>query len=206
MPPLATPEAFEALEPTDLCRRYRVGIENIDRRVLKLSERQLDTAFLPEAGVGRWPVRVLLGHLADAELVYVHRMRRAIGEENPVVAVFDENAFIDSNLYGHVHEGYAEDEESDHARVMNAVGGHLAVIHTLRQWHGAWLFGRSGADWSRRIMHPENGPMTLKRLLAYDTWHLEHHAGFLRKKLDQLVGGEADGAPAAGHAGCGCSH
>ena len=39
--------------------------------------------------VGRWPIRVLLGHLADAELVFVHRMRRAVGEAARFVGFSD---------------------------------------------------------------------------------------------------------------------
>lgn len=197
-----TAEQFMAWDTDTLVARYRRGIEVLDDRVLQLGERQLDQAFLESAGVGTWPVRVLLGHLADAELVYVHRMRRAVGEDNPVLAVFDENAFIDANLYGNRHEGYADDPEQDRARVMHALGGFLTVIHTLRQWHSSWLYGLEAGAFERGVMHPERGRMTVKTLLAYDTWHIEHHARFLRKKMDLLVGVREP--MAAG--GCGCSH
>ena len=75
------------------------GLQRFDSRIFELSDEQMDMAFLPDAGVGRWPVRVLVGHLADAELAFIHRMRRAVAEENPVLAVWDENAFIDAGLY-----------------------------------------------------------------------------------------------------------
>src|SRR5262245_33171220 len=88
-----------ALSDGELIARYRRGLERIDPRVFELSDAQLDTAFLPDAGVGRWSVRVLMGHLADAELVFTHRMRRAVAEDHPVLGVMDENAFIDSGLY-----------------------------------------------------------------------------------------------------------
>jgi hypothetical protein len=197
---LTRPEEFEALPEVRLTQRYRRGIEVIDQRVLRLTEPQLDTAFLPDSGAGTWPARVLLGHCADAELVFVHRMRRAVGEDNPVVALWDEDAFIDANVYGVQSDGYADDPEADHARVLHSVGGHLAVIHTLRQWHSAWLMGLSDAAWGRRIMHPEYGPMSVKRVLSYATWHLEHHARFLTLKLDKM------GIPAIEEHAGGCGH
>src|SRR5690606_14258592 len=90
-----TREEIQRLPDAELLERYAAGIENFDRRVVKLTDEQLDQAWLPEAGVGRWPARVLLGHLADAELVFVHRLRRAVAEENPVLSVWEENAFVD---------------------------------------------------------------------------------------------------------------
>src|SRR4051812_9575035 len=144
----ATPADFEVMDEVALVMRYRRGIEYIDRRIFELTEEQLDTAFLADAGVGQWPVRVLIGHLADAELVFSHRMRRVVGEDRPVLGVFDENSFIDSQIYGNGQKKYAQDPEADHARVMSALGGPLAVVHTLRQWTGQWLLTLSPQQWS----------------------------------------------------------
>ena len=103
-----------------------------------------------------------------------------------MVALWDEDAFVDANMYDAAPKEYAADEETDHARVMRALGGSLATIHTLRQWGAQWLLGLPESAWSRAIMHPSIGPMTVKTLLVYDTWHLEHHAAFLTKKLDRM--------------------
>ncbi|MBL8991298.1 MAG: hypothetical protein JNJ48_06935, partial [Phycisphaerae bacterium] len=96
----APPDRVSLVPLTDaaLIARYRIGLENFDPRAVRLSDEQLDTAFLPDAGVGRWPCRVLLGHLADAELAFVHRMRRIVGEDGPVFSLWDENTFIDHGL------------------------------------------------------------------------------------------------------------
>lgn len=200
-------EQIAALPTLALVARYQRGIEWIDRRVFELSERQIDQAFLPEAGVGRWPVRVLVGHICDADLAAVHRMRRAVAEDNPIFSEWDENAFIDANLYGNAHEGYADDPETDHARVMNALGGFLATTHTLRQWTAQWLYSLSDAQLARTGMHPTKGPQSVRQIVALYTWHLEHHCDFLAKKLDLMVG-KADQAPKAERCGtgCGCKH
>src|SRR5262245_57355121 len=186
--PAATVADFEVMDEVALVMRYRRGIEYIDRRIFDLTEEQLDTAFLPDAGVGRWPVRVLIGHLAEADLVFSHRMRRIVGEEKPVLGVFDEDSFVDSGIYGNGPKQYADDPEADHARVMSALGGPLAVVHTLRQWTGQWLLTLTPEQWSRIALHPQKGEQTIKRILAYSTWHLEHHAKFLTQKLDKMLG------------------
>lgn len=195
-------EELQQLPSLQLISRYRRGIENFDRRVFDLAERQIDQAFLPDAGVGQWPVRVLIGHCADADLASVHRMRRAVAEDNPILSNWDENAFVDANLYGNRHEGYADSPEGDHARVMNALGGHMAAIHTLRQWVGQWLMSLSEDQLDRAALHPERGAQTVRNMVALYTWHLEHHARFLTMKLDRMLG-PAEATPAP-RSGCGC--
>src|ERR1043165_4764615 len=76
---------FEGIPDAQLLSRYRRGLELVDPRVFELSEEQMDMAFLPEAGVGNWPVRVLVGHLADADMLFIHRMRRGVSGGTPVV-------------------------------------------------------------------------------------------------------------------------
>lgn len=201
----------------ELILRYRRGLENFDRRVFLLSEGQLDQAFLPDAGVGTWPTRVLLGHLADAELAFVHRMRRAVAEDGPLLAVWDENAFIDANMYGCAPAEHRMGE--DDVRPFGPIGAYIAVMHTLRQWTSLWLSSLSDAQLRRTAMHPERGPMSVKQILSYATWHVEHHGRFLVKKLDKMIGpmseeelaaalqpadrgGECCGGSGGG--GCGC--
>jgi len=215
-PAFLSKEQLAELPTLQLISRFRRGVEAFDRRVFQLNERQIDMAFLPDAGVGRWPVRVLVGHVADADLAAIHRMRRVVAEENPVFAEWDEDAFVDSNLYGNVHEGYADDAEADHARVMNALGGPMAVIHTNRQWAGQWMLSLEESAWSRSGMHPVRGVMTLRDILVSYIWHLEHHAKFLENKLDLILGpaaveeasgeccGGAEKSGGCGGGGCGC--
>lgn len=232
-------EVFVSMPTKELIARYRKGVENYDRRVFWLSASDIDTAFLPDAGVGRWPIRVLLGHLADAEISFVHRLRKTVAEDRPVLQSWDEEAFIDENLYGHMPQtsskvarlseagasaesGPGQDtprrgvppgemsEEASKARVAAALGGFVAVVHTLRQWTGAWLETLPESALAREAMHTERGPQTLKEILAYATWHVEHHSRFLKLKVDKLTGvgprhAAITGEQAGGCGpGCGC--
>jgi len=184
------PEAYRLTElpAAELIARYRAGLESFDGRVFELSDEQADTAVLPEAGVGRWPVRVLVGHLADAELAFTHRMRRAVAEDNPVVAPWDENAFIDAGLY---------------AGGQHPLPAFVAVIHTLRRWTAAWLMTLSEEQLERKVMHPERGELTVRKQLAMTTWHLEHHAKFLNAKICRMLGPAPAAEESAGGGGCG---
>lgn len=176
------------LSSTKLLERYAVGVENFDRRVFSLNDEQLDMAFLPDAKVGRWPVRVLVGHCADAELSFVHRLRRTAAEDGPVLGAWDENAFIDRGLYG---------QATPLAPKGLPIAGAVATIHTLRQWTGEWLRHALALEgeglMQRPAMHTELGPMMLRDILVYSVWHIEHHGWYLNRKVERFLG------PAEGH-------
>lgn len=172
-----TRDQLAPLSTPDLIARFRIGVERFDRRLLQLDDAQLDMAFLPDAGVGRWPCRVLVGHLADAELAFVHRLRKVVAEERPILQPWDEQAFIDAGLYGDARGG-----------AQFPVGGFVAAIHTLRRWTGEWLATLTPEQFAREGLHPERGVQSVRVILEYDTWHLEHHAWYLNRKIERMLG------------------
>lgn len=182
------------LTSAELIRRFSIGVENFDPRVARLTEAQVDTAFLESAGVGKWPVRVLLGHLADAEMLFAMRMRRVVGEDGPVFEVWDEESYIDRGMYAG-----SERPDGPAAPVVTRpqpVGAFIAAIHTLRRWTGEWLASLREDCWARTAMHPQRGQQTLRTILEYDVAHLERHSWFMNKKIERMLGP----APAAGAA------
>jgi uncharacterized damage-inducible protein DinB len=185
-----TLEAISSLPDPELIARYRSGLESFDGRLFDLSDEQADLAYPSDAGVGLWSARTLVGHLADAELAFTHRMRRALAEDNPVVALWDENAFVGAGLY----------QGGQHP-----LPAFVAVIHTLRRWTAGWLTTLTPEQLVRKILHPERGELTVRRMLAMTTWHLEHHARFLNAKVCRLLGpAPADEETAGGGCGPGC--
>lgn len=204
MPAMEPVLSIEILPTPELIARYRRGVENFDRRLFALNAEQLGTAFLPGGGVGTWPVRVLLGHLADADLAQAHRMRRAVGEDHPVLSLWDAHSFIDNDVYGGRRGASEQDGEARDHQAMTVVGGCVAMIHTMRQWTGQWLGTLSEKQWAREALHPERGPVSVRTMTALMTWHLEHHARYLRAKLNRLVGPEAMETEGGCGGGCGC--
>ncbi|MCC5821862.1 MAG: DinB family protein [Phycisphaerales bacterium] len=192
-------EQIRALDADTLVSRLRIGVEHFDPRVFELTDEQLDQAWLPDAGAGRWPIRVLLGHLADAEIVNAHRIRRAFGENNPTLAVWDEDAFIDSGLYGC----------TEASAFRPPIGGDVAAIHTTRSWMVAMLYQFEADHWQRRALHPERGPITIRDIADYNCWHLEQHAAYLNAKVFRMLGPapEPEACSPAGCArpGCACA-
>ncbi|MEM1329181.1 MAG: DinB family protein [Planctomycetota bacterium] len=173
-------ESLAAMPNRDLLMRYRVGIELFDPRTMELDDQMLDHAFLEDVGVGRMPIRVLLGHVADVDVASVHRMRRIIGEDGPVLSAWDHEAFIDNGIYGTT--------EGEGPKPGFPVGAYAAVIYTMRQWASGWLAGLDDAAWERSAMHPQHGKITLRTIVEYDTWHLEHHSRYLNAKIERLLG------------------
>jgi hypothetical protein len=187
--PLTTPpppvEQFQAMQVDFLLNRFAFGVEHFDRRLVQLKDEQLDMAFLDGVvgadgqPIGRWPIRVLLGHLADAEVAFTFRMRKVVGEAHPTLEPWDENAFIDSGLYG---------TDRTPAEKRQPVGAFIATIFTLRKWTAGWLRTLDPSAFDRKGLHTVRGEQTLKTIIAYDTWHLEHHGVYLNRKINKLTG------------------
>ena len=162
---------FHALEREVLVERYRVGTSRLNAALLRLPDELADRCFLADAGVGRWSCRMVLGHLADAEVACAFRMRRIVAEPGSEMAMWDQDAFVDAGLY---------------AGPSQPMAGFVAVVHTMRVWIAEWLGTLAPEAWTRRGLHLRRGEMTLQQLLGFGTWHLEHHAWYLDRKLERL--------------------
>ena len=171
-------EAYRAMTKDELVGLFRIGVERFDKRVFELGNEQLDRVWMPEAGAGRWAIRVLLGHLADAEVINTHRLRKTFAEDGPVIEAWGPDEYIDSGLYG----VGARDGEA----VFQPIGAFVATIHTLRAWTGEWLEGLPPSAWDQKAMHTVRGAFTFRELVGLSTWHLENHAWFLNQKVAKL--------------------
>lgn len=193
-------ETLLGMDWGDLVRRFAIGVEWFDPRLFHLAEEDLDRSYKPESGVGRMSIRALVTHLADCELVYLHRIRRAVAEETPMLGVFDHDAFVEAPFSGPGGRGGVS--------MAPPVAGAVAVVHTLRRWALDWLFDMDEATQNRAALHPERGSMTVRDIVSMATWHLEHHSAFLNAKVESLLGPipEPGPMPQGGCGpGCGCA-
>lgn len=184
-----TREAFTALPRGELVERYADAMSLFPRSLLSIEDDLLDRPFDERAGAGLWSVRIVIGHMADAEIAFLHRFRRTVGEEQPVLTGWDEDAFVSSGLYADAGGG-----------ADKPLAGFLAVIHTLRTFTSEWLGTLSEEGWNRTALHHRLGECTLYTQVAEAAWHLEHHAWYMHRKLEiieQVRDGNADSPDAS---------
>ena len=127
-----------------------------------LGERELDRTY----GPGKWSVRFLLHHLADAEAVFNDRIRRVISQPRGVIWAFDQEAFARGLDYEHLPLALSRG-------VYEAVRGaiiHLAGVHYERDGH-------------REFVHSETGVRTLKDEFEKVAWHNARHLAQIRTAL-----------------------
>jgi hypothetical protein len=143
-----------------LLERFRRGAEVLAMVLTGVSGVEEDFATAP----GKWSIRQIVAHLADAELVGAHRLRQVIAEDNPTLIAFDQDAWT-KNL--------------DYARRKPKQS--LETFRRIRAENYELLKEVPPAAWDRTGNHSENGPMTLRRLLEGYAGHAESHARQLQE-------------------------
>jgi hypothetical protein len=123
-----------------------------------LDETQLDTPYRPDG----WSVRQVVHHVPDSHLNAYIRFKLALTEDTPTIKAYDEAA-------------WAKLDDSRTTPVETS----LTMLEVL---HDRWvrlLRSLSPTDYSRKLIHPENGPMTLDGVLATYEWHSRHHVAHI---------------------------
>jgi hypothetical protein len=138
-----------------LLERFRRGPELLAAVLTGVYGEEEDFLTAP----GKWSIRQIVAHLADAEMVGAHRMRQVIAEENPTLIAYDQDAWT--------HKlDYARRKPKQSLETFRRV---RAENYELLKDLPADAFARTGN-------HTENGPMTLRQLLEGYAGHAEAHA------------------------------
>jgi hypothetical protein len=143
-----------------LLERYRRGAEVLAVVLTGVFGEEEDFTPAP----GKWSVRQIVAHLADAELVVAHRFRQVIAEENPTIVAFDQDSWT-RNL--------------DYARRKPKQS--LETFRRLRAENYELLKGLPASAYERAGNHTENGRMTLRQMLEVYADHAESHARQLQE-------------------------
>ena len=143
-----------------LLERFRRGPEVLAMVLTGVFGDEEDFVTAP----GKWSIRQIVAHLADAELVGAHRLRQVIAEDNPTLIAFDQDAWT-KNL--------------DYARRKPKQS--LETFRRIRAENYELLKEVPPAAWDRTGNHTENGPMTLLRVLEGYAEHAESHARQLQE-------------------------
>jgi DinB superfamily len=138
-----------------LLERFRRGPELLAVVLTGVFGEEEDFAPAPE----KWSIRQIVAHLADAELVFAHRFRQVIAENNPTLMAFDQNAWA-SNL--------------DYARRKPKTS--LDTLRRLRAENHELMKDLPETTFARTGNHTERGTLSLRQMVEGASDHLESHA------------------------------
>ena len=117
-------------------------------------------ALRREPAPDEWSAATVVGHLADAELVYGVRLRLIVAEDRPLLTVFDEEAWADRFA----------DVEDDPKET-------LARWRALRDSNLRLLDALVDGEWERTGVHQQKGILSVaavvKMLAEHDRTHLD---------------------------------
>jgi DinB superfamily len=147
-----------------LLERYRRGPELLAVVLTGVFGEEEDFITAP----GKWSIRQIIAHLADAELCLAHRFRQVIAEDNPTLVGIDQNAWA---------------ERLDYARRKPKQS--LETFRRLRAENHELLKELPAATYERAGTHTERGRTTLHRLLEDYTDHTESHARQMQAIRDE---------------------
>jgi|SRR5436190_5206831 len=119
-----------------------------------LHEEQLDTPYRE----GGWTVRLVVHHVPDSHLNSYCRFKLALTESTPTIRPYDEAA-------------WAELPDSR----ITPIETSLTLLDSLHDRWTRLLRSMSEADFRRKLVHPENGEMTLDNMVGLYAWHSRHH-------------------------------
>jgi hypothetical protein len=100
-------------------------------------------------------------HLPDSHMNSFIRFRLALTEDEPTITPYDEAA------WARLADAAAPAETS------------LCLLGCLHERGVMMLRSLTDADWKRRFVHPELGPVSLENNLALYAWHGAHHIGHI---------------------------
>ena len=118
---------------------------------------------------GEWSPATVVGHLADAELVYSVRVRMALTADRPYLAAYDEDAWV---------RRFAELETDPRES--------LARWRVLRDANVRLFASLDPAEWKLTALHADRGEVSVLHLADSMVAHDKDH-------LAQIRAGLADG-------------
>lgn len=125
-----------------------------------LTPKQAEFAYAP----GKWTIKQVVGHIIDAERVFVYRALRFARQDKTELASFDENSFVDNANFNE--------------RTLPDLLEEFQVVRS-----GTIHFAKSlDADALTRVGIASKNPVSVRALLYIVAGHERHHAELFREK------------------------
>jgi len=138
---------------------------NLQAAVDGLNPGQLDTPYRPQG----WTIRQVVHHVPDSHLNAYARFKLALTEFEPVIKPYKEDLWA---------------KLPDTQRTPIATS-----LQMLAALHARWvtlLQSMEPADFARTLRHPEQGIVSLDRVLAMYAWHSAHHTAHITGLRDRM--------------------
>ena len=141
------------------------GLRSTKERTLLYFDLPEDKMYLTY-GEGKWCIKEILHHLADAETILYERLRRPMAEPQPVMWGFAQDEWCRVLRYKEVP---LDVHRNVYAAVRDAI---LAMAPMYYESHGHLLF-----------IHTRMGLRTLKEEYEKVVWHNENHLAQIEQAL-----------------------
>ena len=158
-------ESRSPIDHVKLVEFYQAGPEQVREAIAGMTDHELDARPVP----GLWSTREVVCHIADFEVVYADRMKRALAEFEPTVFGGDPDTFAASLAYP-----------------QRPVEAELLVIEGVRRQMEGILESLTPRDLARCVRHAEAGLVPLGQLLSDIAAHIPHHLEFVAEKRRRL--------------------
>jgi uncharacterized damage-inducible protein DinB len=144
-------------------RLHYIGVlsalpSELHKAVSGLDAKQLDSPYRPEG----WTVRQVVHHVADSHMNAYVRFKLALTEFEPAIKAYKED------LWAKLADSNALAPETS--------------LQLLEALHARWvtvLQEMKPEDFARTLRHPEQGVVSLDRMLAMYAWHSAHHTAHI---------------------------
>jgi DinB superfamily len=119
---------------------------------------------------GKWSIRQIAAHLADAELVGAVRMRFIAAQPGSPLKAYDQDVWANELAYTKL-----------------PVEDSLAAFRAARKYTSTMLRNLPESAFTRTGMHEERGEESLQRLVELYCDHTDHHARQIRELRGKLA-------------------
>ncbi|HEY0828495.1 MAG TPA: DinB family protein [Bacilli bacterium] len=142
------------METEQLFNSYANGYNLVSQAISGLSEEEISYKPAPDS----WSIHEIIIHLADSDIVGIHRMKKVLAETDPLLTAYDQDLWANNTHYARL----------DYKQ-------HLALFKLLRESFVSLLGHVTENDLLRTGIHSEAGKLTLKQLLENYIKHVSTH-------------------------------
>ena len=143
-------------------------ISETPRRLAQLVETIGPARLEVSPAPGKWSVRDIVSHLADAEIAFSFRLKQTLAEDHHVIQPFDQDL-------------WAKSYPSCDVQLA------LATLSALRAWNLVLIRSVKPGDLSKPVTHPERGTMTFQTIVETMAGHDRNHI----KQIEAIAGQSA---------------